>query len=182
MQPPLFLQYTIMALAAASSDTYRHLSLPFYQRAKAYANGDDIEVSLLVLPYPCKSTKTFENRCVTLAHAQYGNLMAKFEAEHLMFARASMSLCHSVRIAQILNLDKVDAGEKVNSDLGAPNDWVELEERRRTWWAIFCCDHFVSATTKWPALIHVQDVRFRLPKLDDADRLTLLDSNPAAFF
>ncbi|KAH8659039.1 fungal-specific transcription factor domain-containing protein [Ilyonectria robusta] len=151
MQPPLFLQYTIMALAAASSDTYRHLSLPFYQRAKAYANGDDIE-----------------NRCVTLAHAQYGNLMAKFEAEHLMFARASMSLCHSVRIAQILNLDKVDAGEKVNSDLGAPNDWVELEERRRTWWAIFCCDHFVSATTKWPALIHVQDIQTLLPSSDEA--------------
>lgn len=93
-----------------------------------------------------------------------------------------MSLCHSVRIAQILNLDKVDAGEeKMNSELGAPNDWVELEERRRTWWVIFCCDRFVSATTKWPALIQVQDVRFRHPKVDDAKWLTLLDSHPAAF-
>lgn len=108
--------------------------------------------------------------------------MANFEAEHLMFARASLSLCYSVRIAQILNLDKVDADErKVNSYLGAPSDWVELEERRRTWWVIFCSDRFVSATTKWPALIHVQDVRFRLPNLDYANRLTFLDSNPAAF-
>lgn len=152
MQPPLFLQYTIMALAAASSDSYRHLSLSLYQRAKVYANCDDIE-----------------NHCVTLAHAQYGNLLAKFEAEHLMFARASMSLCHSVRIAQILNLDKVDAGEeKMNSELGAPNDWVELEERRRTWWVIFCCDRFVSATTKWPALIQVQDIHTLLPSSDEA--------------
>lgn len=45
MQPPMCLQYIIMASAATSSDTYRHLSLPFYQHAKAYANCDDIEVS-----------------------------------------------------------------------------------------------------------------------------------------
>lgn len=40
-----------------------------------------------------------------------------------------------------------------------PKEWSELEERRRTWWAIFCSDRLVSATTGWPTLIDENDVR-----------------------
>lgn len=40
-----------------------------------------------------------------------------------------------------------------------PKEWSELQERRRTWWAIFCSDRLVSATTGWPTLIDENDVR-----------------------
>lgn len=40
------LQYIIMALAAATTEMFRHLSTPFYQRARAYAESDEMMVSL----------------------------------------------------------------------------------------------------------------------------------------
>ncbi|EAQ91804.1 hypothetical protein CHGG_00039 [Chaetomium globosum CBS 148.51] len=42
MRPPMCLQYIVMASAAATSETYRHLSEPFYQRSRAYAEVDEL--------------------------------------------------------------------------------------------------------------------------------------------
>ena len=71
-----------------------------------------------------------------------------------------MSLCRSLRVAQMLNLHRIDQSDQIfPSTLAPPKDWSELEERRRTWWVIFCSDRFVSGTTGWPALINSQDVR-----------------------
>lgn len=75
--------------------------------------------------------------------------MSCFEAEHTMFAKASVTLSSALRAAQMLNLHQVDILQSDGS-----MDWIELEERRRTWWTIFCFDRFVYATTGWPALIH----------------------------
>ncbi|KAF5647275.1 Zn(II)2Cys6 transcriptional activator [Fusarium sp. NRRL 52700] len=47
-------------------------------------------------------------------------------------------------------------------------DWIGVEERRRTWWTIFCYDRFTCATTGWPALIHNHNIRTRLPASDKA--------------
>jgi hypothetical protein len=43
--------------------------------------------------------------------------------------------------------------------LAPPKDWAELEERRRTWWVLYCSDRFVSGTAGWPTLINEKDVR-----------------------
>ncbi|KAH6844500.1 hypothetical protein B0I37DRAFT_398180 [Chaetomium sp. MPI-CAGE-AT-0009] len=43
MRPPMCLQYIVMASAAATSETYRHLSEPFYQRSRAYAEADELK-------------------------------------------------------------------------------------------------------------------------------------------
>lgn len=47
MRPPMCLQYIVMALAAASTETFRHLATPFYQRARAYAESDEMMVSFV---------------------------------------------------------------------------------------------------------------------------------------
>lgn len=82
--------------------------------------------------------------------------MSCFEAEHTMFAKASITLSSALRAAQMLNLHRVDIPKSMET---VSTDWIKLEERRRTWWTIFCFDRFVCATTGWPALIHQSKVR-----------------------
>jgi hypothetical protein len=41
MQPPMCLQYIVMASAAETSDIYRHLGMVFYKRAIKYLQDDD---------------------------------------------------------------------------------------------------------------------------------------------
>jgi hypothetical protein len=41
----------------------------------------------------------------------------------------------------------------------AAPDWREIEEQRRTWWALFNTDRLLSATTGWPSLIDIHDVK-----------------------
>jgi hypothetical protein len=92
---------------------------------------------------------------LSLCHVQAWALMSCFEAEHTMFAKASITLSSALRAAQILNLHRVDVSQSPGN---VSMDWIELEERRRTWWTIFCFDRFVCATTGWPALINEQKV------------------------
>lgn len=83
--------------------------------------------------------------------------MSCFEAEHSMFSKASITLCSAIRAAQMLNLHQVDFA-RLGEDQHV--DWIGVEERRRTWWTIFCYDRFTCATTGWPALIHDRNVSF----------------------
>ncbi|RGP69764.1 hypothetical protein FSPOR_4405 [Fusarium sporotrichioides] len=82
-----------------------------------------------------------------------------------MFAKASITLSSAIRAAQILKLHQVDISQATGN---VSIDWIELEERRRTWWTIFCFDRFVCATTGWPALIHHHNIGTRLPASDEA--------------
>jgi hypothetical protein len=79
-----------------------------------------------------------------------------------MFAKASITLCSAIRVAQMLNLHQVDTMQHGDNHLV---DSIEMEERRRTWWTIFCFDRFVCATTGWPALIHDQNVSYIITSL-----------------
>lgn len=40
-----------------------------------------------------------------------------------------------------------------------PRDWVEKEERRRTFWMAFCMDRYSTIGTGWPMAIDEADVR-----------------------
>ncbi|KAK3393442.1 binuclear zinc transcription factor [Podospora didyma] len=154
MNPPMCLQYIVMALAASTDETYRHLATPFYQRARAYAEADEMRG---------------EGEHTTLAHAQCWTLIANFEAQSLMFPRSSTSLCRSIRIAQMLNLHRLDHKDHFACQtLMPPKDWSELEERRRTWWVIFCSDRLASGATGWPALINERDILTLLPGSEEA--------------
>ncbi|KXH55458.1 binuclear zinc transcription factor [Colletotrichum salicis] len=80
-----------------------------------------------------------------------------------------MSLCRAIRVAQMLGLHRVD-GECVDAMplLPPPRDWSEAEERRRTWWVIYCADRLVSGNTGWPVMIKQQDITTHLPASDAA--------------
>lgn len=148
---PLCLQYIVMAFAAETTESYHHLGMEFYKRARNYLQK-----------------QKFGNLGVndlSLGHVQAWALMSCFEAEHTMFAKASITLSSALRAAQMLNLHRVDIPKSMGN---VSTDWIELEEQRRTWWTIFCFDRFVCATTGWPALIHQNKIDTRLPASDEA--------------
>ncbi|RNJ55400.1 hypothetical protein D7B24_008537 [Verticillium nonalfalfae] len=152
MRPPMCLQYIVMASAATVNRVHQQLAMPFYQRARAYAESDEM--------------KGKGEYFLTLHHAQFWILCSNYEARQMWYSRSSTSLGRSVRIAQMLNLHQLDRkASQARSMLAPARDWTETEERRRTWWVVFCIDRFVCGATGWPALIHIL-----LPASDEAFR------------
>jgi hypothetical protein len=44
MQPPMCLQYSILAAGASASPTYKHMAETFYVRARQYIQADEMKV------------------------------------------------------------------------------------------------------------------------------------------
>lgn len=95
MRPPTCLEYIAMAAAAATSEAYRHLSDAYYQRARVYAEADEL--------------KGRGEAFTTVAHVQSWCLISAYKCHvYALFTRASTSLCRAVRIAQMLKLHQLD--------------------------------------------------------------------------
>ncbi|KAL2674047.1 hypothetical protein Neosp_012493 [[Neocosmospora] mangrovei] len=155
MRPPMSLQYAVLALAATACQELTHLAMPFYQRSRRYAEADEM--------------KGQGEYFTTIAHTQCWCLLGMYESRQLLFSRASVSLSKCVRIAQMLGLHRLDSPQqRTDPPLPPPRDYFEVEERRRTWWAVFCSDRFVGGITGWPALVNEKDIETRLPASDDA--------------
>ncbi|KXJ94963.1 binuclear zinc transcription factor [Microdochium bolleyi] len=156
LQPPLCLQYIILAMGAMVSPQHKDLALPFYHRAKNYMHHDDMTDDGYL--------------GMTVAHAQCWELLGHFEARQLWFTRAPASISRSVRLAQMLGLDTIDGGGSRPSASVLPpaRDWSELEERRRTMWSIFCSDLDTSSSTGWPTLLDPQKIHTLLPASDES--------------
>ncbi|KAJ3468104.1 hypothetical protein MRS44_002169 [Fusarium solani] len=163
MQPPMCLQYMVLALAASVSPAHKQLAQPFYRRARYYYEADEL--------------KGEGEYFVTLAHAQTCLLMERFEVQNLWFSRSSMSTSKGVRLAQIMGLHQLDGEGGLSQTLPPPKDWCEQEERRRTLWAIFCGDRNTSSTTGWPSLMDVQRINTKLPASEEAFQLGVEESS-----
>ncbi|KAI9150495.1 C6 finger domain transcription factor dbaA [Paramyrothecium foliicola] len=153
LRPPIFLQYAIAATGASADAAHESLALSLYQRARTLAERDEMN-----------ETST------GVAHAQCWLLIANLEAQAGNFPRASISLARSVRTAQIMNLHQLDRGQQrpsLFSQFEPPRDWIETEERRRTWWVIYIADRLVFATSGLPALIDDRQVHTMLPATEE---------------
>ena len=69
-----------------------------------------------------------------------------------------MSTSRAVRLSQVLGIHLLDGPGAVNPSMPPPRDWVEMEERRRTFWAVFYLDRGTSSSATWPVLIDVSKV------------------------
>jgi hypothetical protein len=164
MQPPMCLQYAVLAVAALASPMHIHLAEAFYRRARHYAESDEL--------------KGDGQDFITVAHAQCWALITRFEALSMWFTRANMSCARSVRLAQMLGLDKIDGKAASSQPLPPARDWVETEERRRTFWVVFSSDRSSSGTTEWPVLINWRTVHTRLPASEAAFQAGLEEMTP----
>jgi hypothetical protein len=63
------------------------------------------------------------------------------------------------RLVHMLGLHRIDGDKSdVKQILPPAKDWLELEERRRTFWCAFYCDRWASAGTGWPMNMNEKDV------------------------
>lgn len=74
-----------------------------------------------------------------------------------------MSSARCARLCMMMGLHRIDedstAGERLMAPvLSPPQDWTELEERRRTLWGSFCIDSHASLSTGWPNLYDISEV------------------------
>ncbi|KAH6988872.1 fungal-specific transcription factor domain-containing protein [Ilyonectria sp. MPI-CAGE-AT-0026] len=153
MQPPMCLQYAILAAGASASHTYRHLADAFYGRARQYIQTDEMKD---------------DSHQISLPHVQAWVLISHFEAQHLWFSRASMSIARAVRLGQILGLHRLDGKNAAGLTLPPATDFTEEEERRKTFWVMFCTDRITSSTGGWPTLMDARSIQTRLPTSVDA--------------
>ncbi|KAK7970281.1 binuclear zinc transcription factor [Apiospora saccharicola] len=157
MKPPMCLQYAIWAIAALENKKYSASRDVFYQRARQYAEADEM--------------KGQGEHFLTVRHAQAWSCIAVCEAKTMMFTRAAMSTARAVRLTAMMGLQRLDcAPGEMPPAIPPPKDWTELEERRRTLWGIFCLDSHCSISTGWPTLIDTTEVTTHLPCSEAAFR------------
>lgn len=145
MRPPVCLRYAMWTLAASVTDKYDALQQHFYHRARKYAQLDEM--------------RGHGESTITLAHCQAWGLMCTYEFKNMYFPRAWLSAGRAVRLAQMMQLHRLDgAGLDVKQCLPPPKDWTEREERRRTFWMCFAMDRYASIGTGWPMTIDEKDV------------------------
>lgn len=155
MRPPVCLRYAMWCLAAGVTDRYSDLHHHFYQRARKYVEMDEM--------------KGHGQGCLTLAHVQTWLLISHYESKMMFFPRAWMSTGRTVRMAQMMSLHKLDVVETgCKQALPPPRDWIEREERRRTFWSAYCADRYASICTGWPMAIDNKDILTNLPATEEA--------------
>ncbi|KAK8113673.1 hypothetical protein PG999_005742 [Apiospora kogelbergensis] len=94
MKPPMCLQYAIWSIAALENEKYRASSEVFYQRARQYAEADEM--------------KGQGEHFLTVRHAQAWACIAVCEAKTMLFTRAAMSAARAVRLAEMMGLQRLD--------------------------------------------------------------------------
>lgn len=145
LRPPVHLQYSMWCHAAALSDKYYYLHGHFYQRARKYAELEEM--------------RGLGEGILSLAYCQTWIFITTYESRMLYFPRAWLSTGKCGRLALMMGMNRLDrAGLNVKQSLPPPKDWTEKEERRRTFWIVFCCDRYASIGTSWPMLIDERDV------------------------
>ena len=155
MRPPVCLRYAMWASAAAVTDKYQDLQQHFYQRARKYIHQDEM--------------KGHGESMISVAHCQTWVVLATYEFKLMYFPRAWMSAGRACRMGLMMGLHRVDgAGLDVKQCLPPPKDFIEREERRRTFWGCFCVDRYSSIGTGWPMVVDEKDIMSVLPADEDA--------------
>ena len=145
LRPAICLRYMIWCHAASVSDKYFFLHHHFYQRARKYAEADEM--------------KGFGESVISLSHCQAWILIGSYEFRMIYFPRAWLSVGKAARLALMMGLNRLDgAGLDVKQTILPPKDWTEREERRRVFWMAFCTDRYASIGTGWPLVIDENDV------------------------
>lgn len=132
-------------MASSVSDEYSHMQSNLYRLARKYLEEAEL--------------RGYGEGAISLNMSQAWSLLACYEFKLMMFPRAWMSTGRAVRLAQMKGLHVLDGNNlEVKQCLQPPKDWIDKEERRRTFWSAFCLDRYASMGTGWPMVIDERDV------------------------
>ncbi|KAI1123179.1 fungal-specific transcription factor domain-containing protein [Nemania abortiva] len=140
----LCLQYTLWTAAAAASAHYQGMGELLYCEARRLVR--DPEEGLA-------SPTTTE-----IEHVQALLLLAIHELMFIDFRRGWISAGRAFRLIQL-------DWARYTNDLGsecAPAQWIEMEQKRRTFWMAYCLDRFMSLRSGSPPTFSEQNI-IRLP-------------------
>ncbi|KAK9487961.1 hypothetical protein V1527DRAFT_458974 [Lipomyces starkeyi] len=155
LQPPLYLRYAVWTTAASMSAKYRQYAGVFYTRTRKYLE----QVQM----------RGHGEQIVALAFTQAWILVSLYEYKVMFFPRAWLSAGIACRSAIMLQANVMDSNlTGVKQCLPPPSDWIEVEERRRTFWCAFCADRYASVGTGWPLIVDEIDIATNLPASDAA--------------
>ena len=92
-------------------------------------------------------------------------LIAMYEFKRMFFARAWINLGRAVRMALMMGLHRMDQTDSREngvrsrrSSKSEDRDWIDTEEKRRTFWSAFTLDRFSNIGTDWPMMIDEKEV------------------------
>ncbi|RMD43668.1 hypothetical protein DV735_g1417, partial [Chaetothyriales sp. CBS 134920] len=157
MRPCVALRYIMWAHACSATPQYSAQAEHFYTRARKYAENDEM--------------RGHGESIISLAHCQAWILLSCYEFKMMYFPRAWMSTGRSARLALMMGLHRQDSiGLDVKQTLRPARDWLEREERKRTFWMAYCQDRYASIGTGWPMEFDERDIRTNLPATDDSFR------------
>ena len=95
-------------------------------------------------------------------------LLSTYEFLHANFGHAWMNCGRAARMSVYFNLLRLDEPHLFcKQTLLESKDWIDQEERRRTFWAAFMLDRFASLGTGWAATFNEDDITTCLPGPDD---------------
>ncbi|PVH69740.1 hypothetical protein DL98DRAFT_438392, partial [Cadophora sp. DSE1049] len=155
LQPPRSLRYAMWTMAASLEEKYKHLANVLYKRARSYAQALEEQANV--------------DAFVNVYNAQCWHLIATYEAQQMYVGRAWLSTGKCVRLVQLMGLQHLDAlvPNPMNS-LPKSKDFIELEERRRIFWAAFIGDRWASALSGWPMTINESEIHTNMPSSEAA--------------
>lgn len=78
----------------------------------------------------------------TIQALQAAILIALYEIGHAIYPQAYLSIGACARYAIAFGFD-----EKGTRECNIASDWIELEERKRAWWAVLILDRYVQSST-----------------------------------
>ncbi|KAH8697974.1 fungal-specific transcription factor domain-containing protein [Talaromyces proteolyticus] len=146
------LRYIVWSHAASVCESLSHMRDRFYEQARGYACANEMN----------------DNVGISLIQCQALVLISYYEYKHAIFPRAWLTAGKAMRLALVLKLHRMDSGVHWNSTLDVSDEWVELEERRRTFWSAFCVDSYSGFGGGFLSMTDESDISTYLPSEDEA--------------
>ena len=134
-------------LAASLSAQFQHVRDSLYKDSKEM---------LEILDW-----KDNEMDSVDIEQAQAWILLAIYEFMQTNYRRGWMSAGRAFRLVQLMRLYGIDVPNSptMQRNAAAQSNWIEMEEKRRTFWMAYILDRFVSMRNEGPLTINEQVVR-----------------------
>ncbi|KAA6409142.1 MAG: transcriptional regulatory [Lasallia pustulata] len=139
------LQFAMWTLAASVSAQFQNIGDPLYR---------DTRQKLEALELKDTSIESID-----IEQVQAWILLAIYEFMRTDYRRGWMSAGRAFRLIQLMRLHEIDAPNCIPMQI----DWIEIEERRRTFWMAYSLDRFISIRNEWPLTLSDSVIMIRLP-------------------
>ncbi|RSL91829.1 hypothetical protein CEP51_000089 [Fusarium floridanum] len=156
-RPLLALGYAVALVSAAISQPHQHLQREYYALSRKLLEECEME----------GDGAEFANLNIFQALL----FLLRYEIMASQITRAWMTLGRAIRLASVLNLQKMDRKARVGGtvpglhvELPLTEDPVLLEERRRSFWCLFILETYVKTRSGMPCQLgHAASFEVNLP-------------------